>query len=212
MTITTAASMATGALPAFNVSASNGGAISHTSSFTLTVNATDQSFTLAPQNANYPVTRPQSVNATLTLTPTNGFNTPATYTCVDSVPETTCTGPNGATASTSPQFTITTTAPTRAMNSKGTPRLFYAMLLPGLLGIVLTFSVRKRSMGSVRMLGMIMVLGVSTMWLGSCGGSSGGGGTHDPGTPTGAQSVTINATTGGTNPLTATTTINFTVN
>jgi hypothetical protein len=50
------------------------------------------------------------------------------------------------------------------------------------------------------------------MWLGSCGGSSGGGGTHDPGTPTGAQSVTINATTGGTNPLTATTTINFTVN
>jgi hypothetical protein len=73
-----------------------------------------------------------------------------------------------------------------------------------------TVGSRKRPLRGMRMLGMIAVFGLSTLWLGSCSGSNGG--THDPGTPTGAQSVTINATTGGANPLTATTTINFTVN
>jgi hypothetical protein len=210
MTMTTAASMATGPAP-FMISATGSG-VTHATNFTLTVNATDQSFTLKPQNANYTVTRPQSVNATLTLTPTNGFNTPVTYTCADTVSETTCTGPSGPTATTSPAFVITTTAPTRAMvapfgRGKG---IFYAALLPGMLGIMFTVGSRKRSLRGMRLMGLIAVLGFSTLWLGSCGGSNSG--SHDPGTPTGPQSVTVNATTGGANPVTATTTINFTVN
>jgi len=91
--------------------------------------------------------------------------------------------------------------------SKG---IFYAALLPGLLGIMLTVGSRKRSLRGIRMLGLIAVLGLSTLGLGSCSGSNSS--SHDPGTPTGPQSVTVNATTGGANPVTATTTINFTVN
>ncbi len=211
MTIATAAGM--GATSTNITISATGSGVTHTfTPFALTTTATDQSFTLAPQNANYSVTRPQSVNAILTLTPTKGFNTAVTYTCTDTVSETTCTGPSGATTSTSPSFVITTTAPTRAMAApfgagKG---IFYAALLPGLLGIMLTMGSRKRSLRGMRMLGLIAVLGVSTLGLGSCSGSNSS--THDPGTPTGPQSVTVNATTGGANPVTATTTINFTVN
>ncbi|HTA49430.1 MAG TPA: hypothetical protein VK930_08260, partial [Verrucomicrobiae bacterium] len=79
-------------------------------------------------------------------------------------------------------------------------RIFYAMLLPGLFGIVFAAGSRTRR---VRLLSLIVVLGFSTLWLGSCGGS-GGGGTKmptNPGTPAGSYVVTINATTGGTNPV-----------
>ena len=81
-----------------------------------------------------------------------------------------------------------------------------------LLGIMFTLGSRKRSLRGMRLLGLIVVLGFSTLWLGSCGGSNGGGGTKDAGTPTGPYSITVNATTGGANPITATTTINLTVN
>ena len=55
----------------------------------------------------------------------------------------------------------------------------------------------------MRLLGLIVVLGFSTLWLGSCGGSGGGGNTvpPNPGTPAGTYTVTINATTGGASPV-----------
>ncbi len=212
MTISTLASMASGTT-AVTVSATNGGTITHTQAFSLTVTTTDQSFTLAPQNANYEVSQGSSVTAILTLTPTGGFNSPVTYTCTDSVSESGCTPPVGATTTTSPQFTITTTRATGALHSpfdRGM-KIFYAVFMPGLLGIVFTLGSRKRSLRGMRLLGLIMVLGFSTLWLGSCGGSNGSS-NKDPGTPMGAHTVTVNATTGGANPVTATTTINFTVN
>jgi subtilase family serine protease len=212
MTVATAASMATGAT-ALTVSATNGASLTHTSAFTLTVNTTDQSFTIAPQNSTYGVPQGQSANVTLTLTPTNGFNTAVTYTCVDPAPESHCTGPNGATASTSPAFVITTTAAVtdlRSPFSRGI-RIFYATLLPGLLGIMFTAGARKRSLGGMRLLGLIVVLGFSTLWLSSCGGGGGGNNNKDPGTPKGPYTVVVNATTGGANPLTATTNINLLV-
>jgi hypothetical protein len=67
---------------------------------------------------------------------------------------------------------------------------------------------RKRSLRGMRLLGLIVALGFSTLWLGSCGGNSG---TKNPGTPPGPYSISVNATTGGANPVTATTTINLTV-
>ena len=48
------------------------------------------------------------------------------------------------------------------------------------------------------------------MWLSACGGSNNT--TKNAGTPKGPYSLTVNATTGGANPVTATTTINLTVN
>ena len=211
LTITTLASTATGTSTVTITGIS--GSVSETTTVSLTVSATNQSFTLAPQNASYAVAQGASVDAVLTLTPTNGFNSPVTYTCSDPAPESTCTGPVGATATTAPSFHITTTAPSAAKNkSAGGTRLFYAAFLPGLLGIMFTLGSRKRSLRGMRLLGLIMVLGFSTLWLGSCGGSNGGGGTKDAGTPTGPYVITVNATTGGANPITATTTINLTVN
>jgi hypothetical protein len=212
MTVVTAASMATGNGTAVTISASGSGT-THTSAFSLTVTTTDQSFSLAPQSATYSVTQGQSANATLTLTPTAGFNTPVTYTCGDPANESTCTGPVGATATTTPGFTVTTTHPSRARATplgRGT-QIFYAALLPGLLGIMFTAGSRKRSLRGMRLLGLIVALGFSTLWLGSCSGTNSGG-TKDPGTATGPYTITINATTGGANPLTAQTTFTLQVN
>jgi hypothetical protein len=53
----------------------------------------------------------------------------------------------------------------------------------------------------VRILSLIFILGFSTLWLGSCGGTSNSG-QSNPGTPAGNSTVTVNATTGGANPIT----------
>jgi len=61
----------------------------------------------------------------------------------------------------------------------------------------------------MRLLGLIAVLGVSTMWLASCGGGSGG--STNGGTPPGTYTITVSGTTGGANPITAQTTFTLTV-
>jgi hypothetical protein len=88
--------------------------------------------------------------------------------------------------------------------------MFYALLMPGLFGVILAAGSRART---ARLLGLMVVLGLSTLWLGSCGGSSSSssGGSSNPGTPAGTYKVTINATTGGAVPLTGTTTITLIV-
>lgn len=213
MTILTNANMGAAGPTNFMISATNGGSLTHTSSFSLTTTATDQSFTLAPGAASYQVTQGGTVNnATVTLTPTNGFNTtnsPVTYTCSDQASESICTV-SGTTATTA-TFNITTTAKTGSLRKPlGRSRgIFYAALLPGLLGIMFTAGSRRRSLRGMRLLGLIVALGVSTLWMGACSNSSGGGG--NPGTPTGTYSITINATTGGANPVTAQTMFNLVV-
>jgi hypothetical protein len=66
----------------------------------------------------------------------------------------------------------------------------------------------------MRLLSLIMVLGVSTLWLGACGGGSNSS-QKNPGTPAGSYQVTVNATTGGSVPIANTgtaLTITLTVN
>lgn len=210
MTISTAASMAA-ATSSFTISATGSG-VTHTASFSLTTTATNQSFTLSAQNANPAVSPGTMVSAVITLTPTNGFDTAVTYTCTDNVPESQCTGPTGPQTGLTNSFAITTTAPTTSQVKPfgGGMKPFDAVLLPGLLGIAFTFGSRKRSTRGMRLLGMICLLGGSTLWLGSCSGS--GGGIKNAGTTPGTYSVVISASTGGANALTASTTINVTVN
>jgi subtilase family serine protease len=220
LTIATNASMATGAAPQFNVSATNGGTVTHTSPFTLTVNPTDQSFTLTPGATSYQVTPGGTVtgaSATVTLNPANGFNTansPVSYTCSEpaTLTESTCNitpNPPGATTP-GASFVITTTAPSaaRLQPINRATRIFYAAMMPGLLGIMFLAGSRTRSTRAMRLLGLILMLGVSTLWMASCSGTNSG--TSNPGTPAGAYTITVNATTGGTNALTAQTT--FTLN
>jgi len=183
-------------------------------SSTTTVSLTVETFALAPAAGTYTVTQGSSVTATINLTPTNGFNTALTYTC--SIPTTAtganCTGPSGASTQTSLGFQISTVPPSFALRQpldRGS-RILYAVLLPGLLGVMFTVGSRKRPLRGMRMLGLIMVLGVSTIWLASCG-SSKLISSKTGGTPKGTYTVTINATTGGAVPITGQTTFQLVV-
>jgi subtilase family serine protease len=149
-------------------------------------------FSLVASPTSYQVSQGASVTATVNLTPINGFTGQVTYTCNDTVTESTCTGPTTATANASVSFAITTNAPTARLESPFNRRekIFYASLFPGLIGIVFVAGSRKSSQRGVRFLGLLMVLGFSTMWLGSCGGSSSSS-TKDAGTPTGTYNITV---------------------
>jgi len=169
-----------------------------------------QPFTLAASATSFQVTQGQAASATVTVTQIGGFTGTLTFSCSDPAPESVCTPP-AATNATSVSFNITTTAATsKSAKSSGGRRVFYALLLPGLLGILFTAGSRKRSARGVRLLGLIMVLGFSTLWLGSCGGSSSTT-TSNPGTPPGSYTITVNATTGGTNAATGSATFKLVV-
>ncbi|MGC1434156.1 MAG: protease pro-enzyme activation domain-containing protein [Candidatus Sulfotelmatobacter sp.] len=187
----------------------------------LTVTATTESFTLAATNgATFPVTVGGATSVIIAVNGMNGFIVgsgasaatalPLTYTCTGSpslaTAEIACQispGNGQPTSATSVSISLTTTAPTAQLRrplDRGS-RIFYAMLLPGLFGIV--FAAGSRTRGA-RLLSLIVVLGFSTLWLGSCDGGGGGGTTipPNPGTPAGTYVVTIGATTtGGANNL-----------
>jgi hypothetical protein len=132
---------------------------------------------------------------------------PLTYTCSGSPSLTTAeiscqispggTQPTNATAIT---VNLGTIAPTSQLRRPLGGGIFYALLLPGLFGVVFVAGSRTRG---VRLLSLIVVLGLSTLWLGACGGSGGGGTTTppNPGSTPGTYTVTVNATTGGANPV-----------
>jgi subtilase family serine protease len=228
--ISTTLNMAAASNVAVTVTGTSG-AVSSTTTVNLTVTATSETYTLGPApGSTLTVAQGQTTGSvTLTVTSTNGFIVgpstnqttalPLTYTCANLPLASTCnftsigTGTNSTTTSaTSLTFTITTTAPTgRLQNPLGrASQIFYALLLPGLFGIVFTVGTRKRSWGAMRMLGLIAVLGVSTLWMASCGGSSSNV-VKNPGTPLGTTTVTVNATTGGSAPITGSTSFQLTV-
>jgi hypothetical protein len=220
LTITTAANMALPAGPQTITITSTSGNAAIPTTVSLTVTATNQAFTFAPNAATYTVAVGGTVPINLTVSGTgspisfvgsNATVLPLTYTCSGSpslsTAEIACqfSPTNGqATNATSVTLNLVTTAPTAQLRSpleRGS-RIFYALLLPGLFGIVFAAGSRARGL---RLLSLIVVLGFSTLWLGSCSGGGGGGGTTTPpnqGTPTGSYTVTINATTQGTNPVT----------
>ncbi len=227
MTVSTAANMA---LPsgAQNITVTGTvGSTSHTAQVSVTVVATNQTFAIAATTSSFSVAPGASAAVQIGVTGTNGFiigsgststtALPLTYTCASGLPsEAFCNfTPTGGTAvsTTAVTLNITTTAPTAQLHpplERGN-RIFYAMLLPGLFGILLVAGGSKRHS---RLLGLIVVLGISTLWLGSCGGSSGGGGTKNPGTPAGTYPIVVNTTTGapaGGTALTGTFTVNLTV-
>ncbi len=196
---------------------------SQATTVSLTVTATNQSFTVASNAKTYSVVPGGTAQVQLTLSGTNGFvNTsnsttalPVTYTCLQSsLPtEVQCSfSPTGgaAVSSTSLTLNITTTGPTSRLQPPlgHGGRLYYALLLPGLFGIV--FASGSRSRGA-RLLGLIVVLGVSSLGVSSCGGSSGGV-QKNSGTPAGTYAIVVNATTAGPNALAAPPlTVNLTV-
>jgi subtilase family serine protease len=159
--------------------------------------STAPNFTLAAAPASVQVAQGSSVTVTVDLTALNSFSGPVTYSCTGNPSESTCTGPTSAVdSSQSASFVIKTTAATAKLEhplDRGT-KIFYATVFPGLLGLVFVAASGKRSIQGVRFLGLLLMLGFSTLWLASCGGSSSG--PKDPGTPAGNYTITVKGVSG----------------
>jgi hypothetical protein len=181
-------------------------------------------FSLTASSSSGTVTAGQSVQTTLTLTPSNGFDQSVSLSC-SGLPQGAACGFSPAsvtvngTASTS-TLTITTTAQT-ALNSHGSP---LNPLLPGgllLAGMGLPMAWRRRqTMACAGQYGLFALLLMGTLALPGCGGggsgstagsgssgaasssggssSSGSSSGGSVGTPAGTSTVTITATAGST--------------
>jgi subtilase family serine protease len=188
-----------------------------TSATPVSLTAVAPNFTITPTTSAITVAPGSTAGPdTLTVTSTNGFITgtppvtavPIAYSCLNLPSEAACVfSPAATTNSATVTVSITTTAPTSGQLRKPLDRgnhMLYAMLLPGLFGIIFAVGSRKttgsrnRTTRVVRLLSFILVLGFSTIWLASCGGGSGGGGGGNPGTPAGTYSITINGAAGTT--------------
>jgi len=170
-----------------------------------------QDFQVAASPTTVSVAAPGgSGTTTLTITPLGGFNATLTYSCTGLPSEATCTFT--AVSATSETLSITTTAPSSQLDKPPFGRhggIFYALLLPGVFGLLITAGNRKRGLRGARLLSIIAVLVLSTIWMPACGGGSSK--PSNPGTPAGTSSVTVTATTGGTSALSHTTTVSLTV-
>ncbi len=203
LTVTTSATTPSGT-STVTVTAT-GPSTSHTTTFSLTVTAITITLTSnlgssgqlqLTQGASGYVTFAIGPPSFLTGTaPNQQTSVPVTYTCA--APEATgltCTGPTSPTQQTSVSFTIQTTAPTAAVRPFGPGTgVLYAVLFPGLLGILFTVGSRRRALGGMRLI-LIALLGFSTLWLGSCSGSNSSS-TGNSGTPPDKYRITVNATT-----------------
>ena len=220
LTISTAANMAAGTT-SVTVTGTSGGEKA-TAAVSLVVTATAESFQLSSSIAGGTLTVTQgqtgTVNYTVTSTSTPSFitnnqtNVAVTYTCSGLPTESTCVfSPTSPSSATSLTLTIQTTAPTSKLQrpfDRGM-KIFYAIFLPGVLGLV--FMRGSRRLRGVQIVCMIVVLGFSTLWMASCSSGGGGGGTSNPGTPLGNSSIVVNATTGGGNAITSTLSFTLTV-
>ena len=181
--------------------------VSVASSFTLNSTSTGGTLSVAQGQTAGPVN--------ITVTSTQGFVVasgsttqtvlPVNYSCTGLPSESVCIfSPISPSQATGISLTITTTAPTSKLERPFERKsgIVYALLMPGLLGIVCMAGSRRRITMSLRALGLIVVLGFSTLWMASCGGTSGSS-NKNPGTPVGSSTVVVNATTGGSSPITS---------
>ncbi len=199
------------AAASYSITATYGGDTNFSGSTSSAVPYKVQDFKIAASPTSVTVTAPgQSGMSTLTITPLGGFSQTLTYSCTGLLPEATCTF--AAASATSETLTIATTAPSAKLHRGPFGRrsgIFYALLFPSFLGLMLMAGTRKRPPRVARLLGLIAVLALSTLWMPACGGGSSP--PSNPGTPAGTSTVTVTATTGGTSPLTHTAAVTLTV-
>jgi subtilase family serine protease len=203
------------------ISNSSAAQVSATTSFKLTPSVT--TLTVTQGQTTGPVQIVVSSTAGFVVGTGSSAQTlmPVTYTCSGLPSEANCLFSSSSasssgsitTSATSVTLTISTTAPTAKLQRPPDRKqsVFYAMLLPGLLGVVVVFGSRRRALGTVRILTVIALLSLGALWTTSCGGSSGGGTPSNSGTPTGSSNIVVNATTGGANPITGSVKFTLTV-
>jgi hypothetical protein len=194
------ATFTTNTLPAnrYSVTAIYGGdANNAASSSSVTVlSVVDFQITASPTTVT--VSGPgQSGSAALTITPLSGFNQNVSFSCTG-LPS----GANCSFASTSGGATLTIATTTSKAGLLEHPFgrgqvTFYALLLPGLLGLVLA-GTHKRSLAGMRVLSLLCAVGFCSLCVacGMTGSGSGGVGGANSGTPPGSSTVTVIATAG----------------
>jgi len=206
-----AASYTTGplAVSTYNVSAVYGGDANFNPSTSPVTPVAVVDFTLTLAQSGISVAAGSSGSATLTITPQNTVNETLSFNCSGLPAETSCIfspakmTPNGSTVSTT--LTIQTTVASAGLahpqfGSHWTP--FYALLLPGLLGMFSVTQTGKRKPRCAHCSFLLILLVASTLWMAGCAGvSSSGNPSNSAGTPVGTSTVTLTATTGGPNPL-----------
>jgi Bacterial Ig-like domain (group 3)/Divergent InlB B-repeat domain len=166
------------------------------------------------------VVRGQSVQTSLTVTPQPlaSFTPTVTFSCSGLPAQSTCTfnpssvSPNGAALATT--LTIQTTAPSAGLQRASTfghgSGLLFALLLPGFLGIL--SMKRQRILLHARFVALLATLTLSMICWTACG-------TlglvpppqQNPGTPAGAATVTVTATSSGASPISKQVVIQLTV-
>jgi uncharacterized repeat protein (TIGR03803 family) len=163
----------------------------------LTVTAA-QDFEIAANPATVTVSAPgQSGSTALTITPLGGFNQTVSFACSGLPAGANCSFASTTTGAT---MTITTTGSTARLQEERFGRgqaPLYALLLPGLCGLV-SAGARKRSLRSMRVLALLCAVGFCSLSIACGGGSStsSGGNGGGTGTPTGKSTVTVTATAG----------------
>jgi subtilase family serine protease len=178
-------------------------------------------FDFVPDVNSLSITQGQKGTVNFTITPLNGFTgtfnfsstdcsgLPAEATCTFSPPTVSVTGATPATVT----LTIQTTAPTAKLIKPldGSHVVFYAALLPGLVGMFAMVLPRKARAHGIRMLSLVIILASSALWMGACGNSTNNS-NRDPGTPKGPSTIVVTATSGGSAPITNKATILLHVN
>ncbi len=180
-----------------SITATYGGDTNFVTSTSSVLTQQIQNFTLAATPTTVDISAPgQPGTATITVTTFGGLTASSVggWACSGLPALSTCAF---GTLNSSNQVTVTIS--TTASSDLRWPALghrqalFYAMWLPGFLGMV-TLAGRKRKARALQMLALITVLGLTTVWV-ACGGSS----SSPPpkqGTPPGTSTVTVNATSG----------------
>jgi len=190
----------------YSVKAAYSGDSNYEGSFSSADSLTVQDFATPTANpTTVTVSAPgQSGTTTITITPIAGFSQAVSFSCSGLPAEAACgfkpasVTPSGKAITTT--LTITTMAASAGLHQDPVGRRtvpFYALLLPGFLGLVVAAGgggMRKRQ--GLRVLGLIAMLCVLTLGLPACGGGSGGGGGNS-GTPVGSSTVTVTAATTG---------------
>jgi subtilase family serine protease len=192
----------------YSITATYGGDSSFAGSTSAAVTLNIEYFSLSASPTTVTITAPgQSGSTTITVTPDGPLSASSlAFSCSGLPSQSNCTF--GSVTNNAVTLTISTTAASdlRWPQLGRHKQLFYALLLPGFLGVV-SMSGRRRTWRGLRLLGLIVILALPALWL-ACSSSSST--PSSPGTPTGTSMVTVTATTSGTSPLTNTTT--FTLN
>jgi subtilase family serine protease len=172
-----------------------------------------QDFKVSANPTTVTVSAPgQSGTTTLTITSINGFNQTLSYSCSQPTLPSGASCTFAAASATTETLKIATTAPSARLDQGPlgrSRRLFYALLLPGFLGLLVSAGNRQRMRRHIFLLSFLVVLALSVLWMPGCGGGSST--PSNPGTPAGTSTVTVTAATGGTTPLMHPVTITLTV-